>query len=365
MWQNVAPSGWNIFDHNPWITTGNGAYLAQFSPTMPDFNLLNPATVAYHHDNLRFWLNRGVDGFRFDAVAHLIENGPTAWRDQPESYAVMGQLHATVNGYAQRYMVCEATANATVWASEANCGSAFAFGHQQDIVNAARGQPQAIGAVADYFKTAPLSMATMLSNHDLFAGERLWDQLGGNLAQYRLAAATYLLQPGTPFIYYGEEIGMAAGVGLSGDPKLRTPMSWTSDPRTAGFTSVTPYRTVSSNVASQNVASQSTDPNSLLAFYKDMLRLRNSQPAIARGSYSAPFVSGQVMGFQRVLGGDTVLVLVNYGTQAATAQVANLGSATRATALYPKGAQDGQADAAGNLQLSLAPQSVRVFKLGS
>ena len=68
---------------------------------------------------------------------------------------------------------------------------------------------KSIQAVADYFKTAPQSMATFASNHDIFAGVRLWDQVQGNAAQYKLAAASYLLLPGTPFIYYGEEIGMA------------------------------------------------------------------------------------------------------------------------------------------------------------
>jgi glycosidase len=89
----------------------------------------------------------------------------------------------------------------------------------------------------------------MLSNHDSFAGERAYNQFGGNLAQYRLAAATYLLQPGTPFIYYGEEVGMAGGGFAGGDPKLRTPMSWTASTANAGFTTGTPYRSLSANVA--------------------------------------------------------------------------------------------------------------------
>ena len=81
----------------------------------------------------------------------------------------------------------------------------------------------------------------MLSNHDSFAGDRVFDQLGGNLAQYKLAAATYLLQPGTPFIYYGEEVGMKRG-SQSGDTGLRTSMSWTGNTANAGFSTGTPYR---------------------------------------------------------------------------------------------------------------------------
>ena len=225
LWRDTAPGGWRIYGRNPWVATGNGAYLAQFSPTMPDFNLLNAQVMAFHEDNLRFWLNRGVDGFRFDAAAHLVENGPDAWYDQPQNYALLNRLRGVVAGYAHRYLVCEAPHNFEAYAAPDACGGAFMFGGGSAIVNAARGKRDAIVAVAGFFRDKPATLATMLSNHDLFAGERLWDQVHGDRAQYRLAAASYLLLPGTPFIYYGEEIGMSAGPGLDGDVKLRTPMS--------------------------------------------------------------------------------------------------------------------------------------------
>jgi alpha-amylase len=120
-------------------------------------------------------------------------------------------------------VVCEATAKPQVYAAPDMCGSAFAFGLERKIVKAAKGDKKAIRAVADYFTSRAQTMATFVANHDIFAGERLWDQLRGNRAQYKLAAASYLLQPGTPFIYYGEEIGMAGIKGLPGDaPVART-----------------------------------------------------------------------------------------------------------------------------------------------
>ncbi len=362
VWQDSAPTGWSIFGKNPWNGTPTGAYFSQFSPNMPDFNWLNPAVMAYHQDSLRFWLNRGVDGFRFDAVRHLVENGPDAWADQPGSFAVVAQLRGTIQRYAKRHMVCEATAHEQDWATDATCGSAFAFGHAQDIVNAARGQAAAINSIANYFKTAPAAMATMVSNHDLFAGERLWDQVAGDQAQYRLAAASYLLQPGTPFIYYGEEIGMSAGTGLSGDAKLRTPMSWGG--ANAGFSTGQPFRALSGNAASQNVASERSDPNSLFAFYKAMLGLRNSLPSIARGSYENIFVSGSTLGFQRALGGERSLVLINYGKSPSTVSVQGLAPMSGWRAAYPAAASLA-ADAQGQLQLTLAAQSVRVFVLAN
>lgn len=313
VWRDAAPAGWHIMGKDPWVDTANGAYLAQFSRTMPDFNMRNPQVVAYHKDNLRFWLNRGVDGFRFDAVTHLLEDGPDAWHDQPGNYALVGEMRAVVDRYRGRYVICEATRNANVYAAPSSCGAAFALDGASAIVEAARGKRQAIRAVADYFKNAPAGMATMVSNHDLFAGERLWDQLGGDLAQYRLAGATYLLQPGTPFIYYGEEIGMSAGAGLDGDPKLRTPMSWTSDQVNAGFSTVKPYRVVSANSAARNVAGQQASGDSLLSYYRRLLDLRNRYPSLARGSYESPKVDGQVLSYQRRIDGETALVLINYG----------------------------------------------------
>jgi glycosidase len=204
-------------------------------------------------------------------------------------------------------------------------------------------------------------MATMASNHDIFAGERLWDQVKGDEAQYRLAAATYLLLPGTPFIYYGEEIGMAGGAGLEGDPKLRTPMSWTADAATAGFTRGQPFRALSANVATHNVAAQRADPDSLLRFYKAMLKLRNTLPSIARGSYEQPFVDGLVMGYQRRFGDEHTVVLLNYGKQPAMAQVDALPARASLLPAYPPGAATAEVDASGMAAVALAPQSVNVF----
>jgi alpha-amylase len=364
VWQAAKPGGWNIYGKDPWHATGNGAYFAAFWDQMPDFNLRNPAVLAWHHDSMRYWLNRGVDGFRFDAVGHLVENGPQAWDSQPENYTIMNGVRRLLDGYAQRYMVCEAP-NASLGFADpsAGCGSAFAFGHNHDVVNAAKGVPSAVKLVSDYFRTAPGSIATMVSNHDSFAGERLHDQVGGNAAQYRLAAATYLLQPGTPFIYYGEEIGMSGGSGLSGDPKLRTPMSWTAD--ASGFTSCTPFRALSANVSTHNVAAQQADANSLLNFYKGLIALRNATPSLARGSYEFAAAAGSVMSFQRGLGNERTVAVFNYGTAAATALLANLPANATLTQLWPaSGAGTAvAADAGGNAGVTLGSQAVAVFRV--
>nr|WP_295776536.1 alpha-amylase family glycosyl hydrolase [Rhodoferax sp.] len=362
VWEKDSPRGWDIWGKYPWTRTHQGYYFGTFGKHMPDFNFKNPAVLAYHQSSLRFWLNRGLDGFRLDAVPHLVENSAREWNDQPESRSITGDLRALITAYPQRHVVCEATANPQAYAAADICGSAFAFGLERNIVNAAKGNPKAIRYVADYFTTAPQTMATFVANHDIFAGERLWDQLRGNLAQYKLAAASYLLQPGTPFIYYGEEIGMAGVKGLDGDEPLRAPMSWTADTRGAGFTTNgKPFRPIAPNVARYNVATQLADPQSLLSFYKSMLALRNSLPSLASGSYDAPVVQGRVMAFRRTLGAQTTLVVINYGTQSGKLMLKNLKPRTALSAVYPRRASFLHTNMQGALRLDLPAQSVHVY----
>lgn len=319
---------WTIFDQTPWYLPDAPAaqtrkgrpaavpsrYFATFGKDMPDFNMRNPAVVRYHEDSLRFWLNRGLDGYRLDAVPHLIENNARDWNDQPESRVLTGAFTRLIKSYPRRHVVCEATAEPTVYAQPDICGSAFAFGLERAIITAAKGDGdasvEAAAKVAGWFTRAPLSMATMLSNHDIFAGQRAWDQFGGDERRYRLAAATYLLLPGTPFIYYGEEIGQAGLTDLPGDQPLRAPMSWTAE---GGFSSGKPFRPLAPNRATHNAQAQAADPQSLLHFYRDILALRNTQPSLARGSYEAPIAQGHVLSFQREWQGERTLVAINYG----------------------------------------------------
>jgi glycosidase len=299
-----------------------------------------------------------VDGFRFDAVGNLFENGPSQWENQPQNYPLLRDARALMNGFDQRFLVCEGPSDPRGYT--AACGSAFAFGHNGNILAAAKGDASRIAAVADHFKTAPSSMSTMLANHDSFAGDRVYNQLNGNLAQYKLAAATYLLQPGTPFIYYGEEIGMQRG-SQGGDPGLRTPMSWTGNAGTAGFTTGTPYRSLSGNVTTFNVQAQEADPASLLNFYKAMLALRRAHPALTGGSYEQVRVEGSVMSFQRVLAGQRVVVAINYGGSSGNASVAGLPPNSTLPQAYPTGGAALQANDSGQASVGVPAQSVRVF----
>ena len=381
VWSDQAPPDWDIWGKYPWYHTAaepwlhrgevkdlpraapeaRDFYFGTFGPHMPDFNFANPAVLEYHLSSLRFWLNRGLDGFRLDAVPHLVENSARDWNDQPESRRLTKVLQDLINTYARRYVVCEATAEPQVYGDPAVCGGAFAFGYVQHFVGAARGQAESVQKLAEYYRQASPTMATFVSNHDIFAGRRLWDQLDGDEARYKLAAAGYLLQPGTPFIYYGEEIGQAGVPGLTGDLPLRGPMSWAPDAARGGFTTGTPFRPIAPNVAGHNVQDQRRDPGSIFAFYKEMVGLRNRLPSIARGSFEHSFAQGLVAGWQRRLGRETALVVINYGTEPAWAEVPGLAPGARLKSAYPTGGTPAQAGRDGSLRLPLAPQSVRVL----
>ena len=361
IWSPTHPSGWNIYGNDPWYYRNGNYYFAGFYYQMPDWNLLNPEVVAFHHSNLHYWLNLGADGFRFDAVGNFVENGPSAWSAQPQDYTLAAAIRSDLNAYQNRFMVCEAPADPFGFANA--CGSAFAFGHNYDLMSAAvNGDSGSIANVASFPNTAPATISTLLANHDSFAGARIYDQVNGNLAEYRLAAATYLTQPGVPFIYYGEEIGMSGAHTLSGDHSLRSPMSWTSNGSTAGFTTGTPFRDLSSNVSTFNVAAEINDPNSLYTFYKTLIGLRNSHPALNSGSYLNASANGSTLSFSRSSGSDHVLMLFNYGTSTASLTAANLPANATLTPLYPSAGSTLSADGNGNLTSSLAAQSFQMLQ---
>ena len=383
VWQHEAPQGWDIWGKNPWYHVGaspwlhrgevkhlppvpagaRGFYFGTFGPQMPDFNFRHPAVMAYHADSLRFWLNRGLDGFRLDAVPHLIENNARDWNDQPESRALTRQVQSLVKAYARRVSFCEATAEPRDYARPELCGAAFAFGIENQWVKAARGDAAALAKLVAYLASAPATLGLFVSNHDQFAGRRLWDQVGGDETLYRLVAATYLLMPGTPFIYYGEEIGQAGAEGLQGDQQLRGPMSWTGDATNAGFSSGRPFRALSSNRVTHHLAAQQADAHSLLAHYQALLALRNHHPALAGGSFERPVAAGATFSVQRRLADEHLLLAYNYGQAAAKLAVAGLPVGARLLPLRPGQVAIPAADAQGATTVPLAAQSFALWRV--
>jgi glycosidase len=361
VWEDDKPQGWNTFAGDPWRNNGNGWYYGVFSALMPDFNLRNPDVVAFHKDNLRFWLNKGVDGFRFDAVGVMFENGPGEWEDAPENHVLLDEIRTLLESYSKRFIVCESPASPAAYATETSCGRAFAFHLPQAILNSARGNSVANGFASQLQLANADQMPLILSNHDSFAGDRVWNQLNGNEEQYKLAAASYLLASRSPFAYYGEEIGMANGTGLSGDHALRIPMSWTSDPNDADFSGVTPFRALSANSTTHNVEVEISDTNSLLSEYTELFTVRNDYPVIGTGDLSVQSQGGDaVLLLTRCSGFECAVIAINYSDQIEVVDVST-GFANAVFAGILGTAETPVADASGNLSLSVAARTAVVY----
>jgi glycosidase len=200
-----------------------------------------------------------------------------------------------------------------------------------------------------------------LSNHDSFAGDRVWNQLNGDVEQYKLAAASYLLASRNPFMYYGEEIGMANAAGLSGDHALRTPMSWTSDVVTGGFSAVTPFRELSANVASNNVEDEEGDSSSLLEYYRQLHQLRDAYPVIGSGIIDVQSNSGDpVLLLTRSDISASVVIAINYDTTPGNVSASTaLGNATFSAVFGATG--QSVSDGSGSLTVSVPARSAVVY----
>jgi glycosidase len=361
VWEAVKPQGWNTFSGDPWRNNGNGWYYGIFTALMPDFNLRNPDVVEFHKDNLRFWLNKGVDGFRFDAVGVMFENGPAEWEDAPENHVLLDELSTLIEGYSKRFLVCEAPASPPAYAVDTSCGRAFAFQSPQAILNSARGSAVDAGFVSQLEQADTDRMPLILSNHDSFAGDRVWNQLNGNEEQYRLAAASYLLASRSPFTYYGEEVGMANGAGLAGDAALRTPMSWTGDPVNAGFSGATPFRALSANSTTHNVAVEQPDPGSLLSAYDELWTLRQDYPVIGAGDLAVQSAGGDpVLLLTRSLETECAIVAINYSDQAQLVSAATAFPDAAFTGVLGAG-DTPVADGAGDVPLTVPARTAVVY----
>ena len=337
LFKDSPQKGWNTFAGDPWREAGQRWYYAVFDAGMPDFNLRNPRVVDFHLDNLRFWLNRGVDGFRFDAVGVLFENRAIAWENQPENHVLMKRVRGLLDSYDNRFMVCEAPGDPAAFAAPDSCGSAFAFGLQKHIiasVKLGRVKPDLLYTLS----SQPVArMATLLANHDAFAGARLFKQFNGDEKSYRVAAATLLTLPGTPFIYYGEEIGLSHAEPVQQDDQaIRGPMSWSAEPQ-AGFTRGDKlFRPLVGNWKTHNADAEQREPGSLLNHYRRLIALRRAEPALSIGSFTPLSVKdAPILAFVREHEGTHLLVLINYAYQDATLALPADIDPARWTGVFP------------------------------
>lgn len=331
----VSPAG------NPvWYRAGSRFYYSYFWQGMADLNLANPEVTAALDEVARYWVEElGVDGFRLDAIKHLFERGDVL-EELPES-------HVWLAGFKDRLTRVEPdlltvgevfsdTKLSAAWVPE-SVDLTFDFGFADAVVGGLFGGGTGDAAaalrasLADY---PPAQRAVFLTNHDQ---TRTITRLGGDPAAAKAAAAVLLTQPGVPFVYYGEEVGLT---GDKPDERIRTPMPWAPTPPGLGFSSVAPWESPEDGFAVTNVATESADPASILSTYRDLIRLRATHPAL-RGAETVVLdtSSPALLATLRHADAETLLVITNFGIKqdAASVDLSTAGCVTAgapAQALY-------------------------------
>ena len=258
-----------------------GYYFALFCDCMPDLNYRNPEVTADMLKITDYWLNEiGVDGFRVDAAKHLIEEGDIRENTPATHEWYEGFYVAYKAQNPQAYTVGEvygAGANKAKLYTGDQLDQVFNFEMSSGFVNSAAGGSNTgvNSAITFALNDMPdFNFGTFLTNHDQ---NRVMSMLNGNVDKAKVAATLMLTSPGTPYIYYGEEIGMQ---GRKPDEDIRLPMQWSSD-QNAGFTTGSPWRAPAQDYQQVNVASQDEDPASLLNHYRELLELRRESPALS------------------------------------------------------------------------------------
>ena len=279
---------WYVWSDQPgdrWHEGDNGFYYGYFCDCMPDLNFRNTDVTAEVQKITRFWLEEvGVDGFRVDAAKHLIEEGTKLentesthewFRDYYTFYKSVDQ-----EAYAVGEVFGAGAFLATTYSEQVD--HIFNFEVASGIMNSVNGESNSGIVSAWKFTLQDITngeYATFLTNHDQ---NRVMSVFNGDIQKAKLAAVMLLTSPGTPFIYYGEEIGMQ---GKKPDEDIRLPMQW-SDMPNAGFTTGAPWRTVDPNSSIVNVAVQDDDPDSLLNLYRTLAKLRTRHSALQTGALS-------------------------------------------------------------------------------
>ncbi|WP_157378672.1 alpha-amylase family glycosyl hydrolase [Aliagarivorans taiwanensis] len=321
-----------------WHRTHGGYYYGLFFDFLPDWNYRNPEVIAYMKDSAKYWLNMGVDGFRVDAASHLIENGDGAQENQPENHAVYQEFRELIDHYPNAFIVAEAPFSDDDYLGDGSdeFHSVFCFKCSQMLMSGVKNGSKR--GVHGFLKRADSAVAganyaTLLSNHDPFAGERAVTAMRGNHEKAKLAASLMLTGPGIPFVYYGEEIGMTAidrSLVPWEDAVSRIPMHW-DDSDNAGFTTAKPWRNINPDYPQVNVAQQVDDPQSMLSHYRQMIALRNQHPALATGEFELLKTSGEhkakTVAFVRHNAEQRLLVVANLDEQPQEVQLSLAGSA--------------------------------------
>ncbi len=318
LWSDTNPGYPGPDGQQVWHADGGRFYYGLFWEGMPDLNLANPAVTTELDGVARFWLqDLGVDGFRLDAIKHFVEEG----RDQENtaaSRAWLAGFHDRVRAAKPDALLVGEVFDLTRVSSSyvpAAVDLTFDFELAGKILLGARiGEAASLASAQRDALTlyADGAYGAFLTNHDQ---ARVMTELN-DLAAAHAAASVLLTNPGVPFIYYGEELGMEGG---KPDERIRTPMPWNATPPGFGFTTGTPWEALEPGWETANVEDLAADGASLLSHYRSLIGVRATHPSLRTGSFvplrsAAPTVYAFLA--QRV--DDTVVVVVNLGPEAVT-----------------------------------------------
>jgi alpha-glucosidase len=344
------PNNWlSVFGGFAWEwdeATGQYYYHA-FLKEQPDLNWRNPEVQSAMLDVMRFWLDKGVDGFRVDVMWHMIKDKqfrnnpvnpdyhsymatyeqllPVYSTDQPEVHDIVQKMRKVLDAYNDRMMIGEIYLpihKLITYYGPQNNGAHLPFNFM--LLSLDWDAQKIAAAIAEYEGALPQKAWPnwVLSNHDQ---PRITSRVG--LQQAKVAALLLLTLRGTPTIYYGEELGMRdvpipfeevqdpqglnmPDKNLSRDP-ARTPMQWNSKEQ-AGFSTAKPWLRLSSTYKRVNVEVQKNDPFSHLHLYKRLIALRQSQPSLMWGDYKPVYADQQALAYIRQApSGKAFLIVLN------------------------------------------------------
>jgi len=374
IWHDPAPGGG---PPNNWLSNFGGSaweydpkteqyYYHAFLREQPDLNWRNPQLVEAMLNVLRFWLERGVDGFRVDVLWHLIkddqfrDNPPNPyWRegadpyqkllelhstDQAEVHAVVTRMRRLVDQYQDRVLIGEIylpMERLVQYYGIDLSGVHVPFNFQ--LLLAKWNARDIARIIAEYEAALPKGgwPNWVLGNHDR---PRIVSRVGPT--QARLAAMLLLTLRGTPTLYYGDEIGMhdveiqpakvqdpfeknVPGLGLGRDPQ-RTPMQWTAA-KNAGFTEGEPWLPIAEDYPQINVETERDDPFSMLSLYSQLIKVRRAEPALEVGVLEPVETTGDLLSYVRRDGESAFLVALNFGTKPETLNISGMGFEGRIT----------------------------------
>jgi maltose alpha-D-glucosyltransferase / alpha-amylase len=337
-----------------WDPVAQAYYWHRFFSHQPDLNYDNPDVLEEVLRVMRFWLDMGVDGLRIDAIPYLVERDGTNCENLPETHAVIKAMRAAIDeGYAGRMVLAEANQWPTdvrpYFGDGDECHMAFHFPLMPRIYMALRQEDRL--PITDIMAQTPAipdncQWGLFLRNHDELTLEMVSDDerdymylaysadprmrinigirrrlaplLDNNRRRIELLNSILFSFPGTPILYYGDEIGMGDNIYLGDRNGVRTPMQWTPD-RNAGFSRANPAKLYSPVIMDPvwgyeaiNVEAQQNDASSLLNWMRNMIALRKLFQVFGRGSLRFLETSNRkILAYIRQYDGETVLCVAN------------------------------------------------------